>query len=398
MRSWTIRRKLLTQLRARTGTTDPGQKRETCAGCGEPAERADDILEFAQAAGGFGIFELNFRNSEIRGTSQFFELIGLPQGADSTLSLETLMITVHPQDLEAVTDVLGNALASGLPYSHEYRNLRASGEIRWLCGRGQAVPDGDGGSLRIVGTLTDVTDLKHLEVRLRSATESLNVAQTAAGVATFDFDLRNNQHTGSDNLYELRGVPRSTPLEDTDRMLARVHVQDILRLRDALLTATVSDPDYRCDYRVCHADGRERWISEKGRVTFRGNGQVARVIGALVDITDLKLAQAALGSIEGRLERALRGTQDGLWEVDLQRQTNWYGYRFAELLGYTTEELGTSRDYFHSLVHPDDRELFHAHVDAHLKDNTPYDLEFRVLHKAGHYEWMRARAQADRDS
>ena len=397
MRSWTIRRKLLTQLRARTGTTDPVQAHRGSADTGEGSRRADDFVEFAQAAGGFGVFELNFRSREIRGTSLFFELIGLPEGKDPTLKLEELLSTIHPQDLEAVMEVLSNALSSGLPYGHEYRSLRADGEIRWLCGRGQALRDGEGEYLRIVGTLTDITDRKQLEVQLRAATDSLNMAQAAAGVATFDFDLRNNQRSCSDNLYELRGIPKSTVLKDTDELLSRVHRQDVQRLRDAPLTATASDPDYRCEYRVCHGDGSVRWIGERGRVTYRANGRVGRIVGALVDITDLKLAQAALGSIEGRLERALRGTQDGLWEIDLERQSIWYGYRFAEILGYRAEELGTTRLDFNRLVHPEDLPHIQAAMHAHLQDNVAYDVEFRVRHKDGHYEWMRARAQADRD-
>ena len=218
MRSWTIRRRLLTQLRARTVSTDLHHLDASAEG-GEECPRDDDLVEFAQAAGGFGVFEFNFRTREIRGTSLFFDLIGLPDGTDPALKLEEFLATIHPQDFETVIEVLGEALSSGLPYS--------------------------------------------------------------------------------------------------------------------------------CEYRICHPDGRVRWIGEKGRVTYRADGQVARVVGALIDITDLKGAQEALGSIEGRLERALRGTQDGLWEVDLQRQSNWYGYRFAELLGYTTEELGSSRQHFH---------------------------------------------------
>jgi two-component system, sensor histidine kinase and response regulator len=397
MLSWSIRRRLLTQLRARTGTPKSGQPRPPLAETGEASKRSDDFLEFAQAAGGFGVFELNFHTSEIRGTALFFDLIGLPQGKDPNLSLEELLSTIHPQDLEPVMEVLAQAISSGLPYSHEYRCLRADGEIRWLGGRGQALGEGEGEPSRIIGTLTDITDRKQLEVKLRAATESLNVAHTAAGVATFDFDFRNNVRNCSDNLFELRGVSASTPINDNERMLARVHRHDVGRLRDAPLTATASNPDYRCEYRVCLADGHVRWIGEKGRVTYRANGRVARVVGALVDITDLKLAQAALGSIEGRLERARRGTQDGLWEIDLERQSTWYGYRFAELLGYTTEELGTSREHFNTLIHPEDLQGVQAAMEAHLKDNVAYDVEFRLRHKSGRYEWMRARAQADRD-
>jgi len=397
MRIWSIRRKLLTQLRARTGTPDPSQDSQTLsAETGAGPRRSADFLEFAQAAGGFGVFELNFHSGEIRGTPLFFELIGLTRGRDPHLWLHELLSTIHPADLEGVIDALGKALTSGLPYQHEYRCLRMDGEIRWLAGRGQVVTDTDSCQVRMGGTVTDITDRKRLDVQLRAATESLNVAQAAAGVATFDFDFEHNLRSCSDNLYELRGICADGGLENGDRIMARVHREDVARARAAPGATTPDEPNYRCEYRICHQDGRIRWIGEKGRVWFRHSGEVARIVGALIDITDLKAAQAALGSIEGRLERALRGTQDGLWEIDLVQQSNWYGYRFAELLGYTAEELGCATDRLNALIHPEDRERVQAALDSHLQHDTVFDLEYRVRHKAGHYEWMRSRAQAER--
>ena len=121
-----------------------------------------------------------------------------------------------------------------------------------------------------------------------------------------------------------------------------------------------------------------------------------RITGAIVDISDLKRTKAALDSVEIRLERALRGTQDGLWEIDLITNVSWYGLRFEELLGYSAAELSSSREHFDTLIHPDDRERARLCLDNHLAHRAVYDLEFRVLHKAGHYEWMRARGQAER--
>jgi len=63
--------------------------------------------------------------------------------------------------------------------------------------------------------------------------------------------------------------------------------------------------------------GAERWIGEKATVTRGKSSEITRITGAIVDITDLKRTEAALDTIEGRFERAVRGTQDGLWEIDL---------------------------------------------------------------------------------
>jgi two-component system sensor histidine kinase/response regulator len=403
MPSWSNQNKLLNKLRRRTDTLPAPDlagevARDGSTGVAEidsPARRSANFLEFAQSAGGFGVFELNLVTGMIKGTSLFFELIGL-ECRDLSLSREEWLASIHPQDLEGVVHALSNAVATGSGYETEYRTLTGSGEVRWLGGRGQVLLGGAGYDSRAIGTITDITERKELEDKLHYATESLNIAQTAAGVATFDFDFRRNTRICSDNFRELLGIPPATSLEDLNRTLSRVHPDDFARVRSAPLETTPADPYYRCEYRVLLDTGVERWLGEKAKVTRGPAGDVERITGALIDISDLKRTKAALGSVEIRLERALRGTQDGLWEIDLLTNVSWYGLRFGELLGYSVEELGSSHEQFATLIHPEDRERVALALDNHLEHRAVYDLEFRVRHKAGHYEWMRARGQAER--
>jgi two-component system sensor histidine kinase/response regulator len=394
MPSWPTQSKLFTKLRRRSDQPDPTRTGVT-AGEVLAARRSAEFLEFAQAAGGFGVFELNLASGHIRGTSLFFELIGL-ECRDMSLTREEWLASIHPEDLEGVLHALNDAVTSGGGYETEYRTLTASGETRWLASRGQVLLGGEGYDSRAIGTVTDVTDRKELEGKLHYATESLNIAQAAAGVATFDFDFRRNSRFCSDNFRELLGIPATISLDDLNRTLSRVHPDDFARVRSAPLGTTPADPYYRCEYRVLLDSGAERWLGEKAKVSRGPTGDVERITGALVDISDLKRTKAALGSVEIRLERALRGTQDGLWEIDLLTNVSWYGLRFGELLGYSVEELGSGHEHFVTLIHPEDRERVGLALDDHLEQHAVYDLEFRVRHKAGHYEWMRARGQAER--
>jgi len=402
MHSWSSH-KLLNKFRRRadrpnTAAPTPGGVIAVAPVLADPdtsSRRSAEFLEFAQSAGGFGVFELNLVTGTIKGTSLFFELIGL-ECRDMSLSREEWLASIHPEDLEGVVHALSSAVTSGGGYETEYRTLTANGEVRWLAGRGQVLLGGEGYDSRAIGTITDITERKELEDKLHYATESLNIAQTAAGVATFDFDFRRNSRFCSDNFRELLGIPPSTPLDDLNRALSRVHPDDFARVRGAPLETTPTDPYYRCEYRVLLDNGAERWIGEKAKVGRGLAGDVERITGALIDISDLKRTKAALGSVEIRLERALRGTQDGLWEIDLLTNVSWYGLRFNEILGYSVEELGSSHEQFITLIHPEDRERVGMALDNHLEHRAVYDLEFRVRHKAGHYEWMRARGQAER--
>jgi len=155
------------------------------------ATRTSDFLEFAQAAGGFGVFDLDLATGNIGGTPLFFELIGLPCRKHA-LTREEWVATIHPEDLESVVLTLGAAIDTGAKYQCEHRTLLLTGEVRWLAGRAEIVQDAAGQAARAIGTLYDITERKELEEKLRYATDSLNIAQAAAGLATFDFNFGRN--------------------------------------------------------------------------------------------------------------------------------------------------------------------------------------------------------------
>ena len=358
-------------------------------------QRSAEYLEFAQIAGGFGVFDVSLVTGDISGTALFFELIGLPS-RDLTLTRDEWIATIHPEDLEGVVLTLGAAMDSGAKYQCEYRTLLPNGGVRWLANRGQVLKDDTGRPARTIGTISDITERKQLEEKLRYATESLNIAQAAAGLATFDFNFGRNTRICSENFHSLLGIPPSTKLDDLNLLLSRVHRDDIARARGAPLETTREEPSYRCEYRVNFDGGEERWIGEKATVSRSPSGEIVRIVGAIVDISDLKRTEAALDTVESRFARAIRGTQDGLWEIDLTTDTTWCGPRFDAMFGYDAGDMSTSHRLFAARMHPDDVEKVRLTLENHLKGHAVYDVEFRVQHNAGHYEWVRSRAQVER--
>jgi PAS domain S-box-containing protein len=145
-------------------------------------------------------------------------------------------------------------------------------------------------------------------------------------------------------------------------------------------------------------EGGERWIAEKADVAHGPNGEILRITGALIDVTDRKRTEAALTSTEKRLARTMLGTRDGVWELDVASDRLWFGPRFEELLGLELGALEHTRERFWSLMHPDDAGRAKQVLDEHLQSDSVCDVEVRMKHQAGHYEWMRFRAQAERDS
>ena len=86
---------------------------------------------------------------------------------------------------------------------------------------------------RLIGTVTEITERKRLEDSHRDKSESLNIAQTAAGIATMDLNFHRRSWICSDNLHAMLGTPRHHPVERLERPAARVHPDDVERVRRA---------------------------------------------------------------------------------------------------------------------------------------------------------------------
>ena len=365
-----------------------------------PARRAGELgrfsefLELAPAAGGCGVFDLDLVTGQIVATPLFFELIGLA-GHRGPFTRNEWSATVHPEDAKSLLDPSNVAIDVSGGFRCEYRSVLFDTNGQWLVLRGRLVKNAQGVPTHAIGMVTDVTERRHLEESLRYVTESLNLAQAVAGVATMDLDIGRHRCVASDNFQDILGVPRDTALDDLEGHLAAVHPEDLDMVRRAPFETTAEDRSYRCEYRVILPDGAERWIAETATVEHDLDDKLSRITGSLVDVTHLKRAEATVDLLEKRLARTMRATRDGVWELDISNNQMWFGPQFEELLGYGSGELDQSRDRFLDLMHPADRPAARDLIDNHLRHGAPFDLETRVQHRKGHYEWVRLRAQAD---
>jgi PAS domain S-box-containing protein len=146
-----------------------------------------------------------------------------------------------------------------------------------------------------------------LAEELRQAGEQQRLALQAANMGMWSYDPRSRELTVSDRSRELFGLDgaRSPTL---DLLLSRVYADDRATLL-AGLNRTLREPrgtQTYAEYRTQAADGSERWILECSSAITDGRGQVARVVGVHLDLTDRKrtedhLRHAELLTSVGRL-------------------------------------------------------------------------------------------------
>lgn len=99
--------------------------------------------------------------------------------------------------------------------------------------------------------------------------------------------------------------------------------------------------------------------------------------------------ETALHESEERLRFVLQGSQQGFWDWDLQSGAVQRNVRWAEMLGYTFEEIQPFIGQWTELMHPDDRQRAWQTIEDHIEGRLEqYRNEYRMRAKDGSYKWI----------
>ena len=172
---------------------------------------------------------------------------------------------------------------------------------------------------------------------LRESEQRLLLAQEAAHVGIWEFDILSNQSYWSPEFERLYGLTPSGRLHDNDEWRALVHPDD-LPLIDAQWDSHIAKGEaFEVEFRVRLNSGETRWMVSKGRAHYNTEGKPVRLSGINLDITErkqteeqlIKLAQAVEQSPESIIITNLNGEIEYANEA-YQRNS---GFGFAELIG-----------------------------------------------------------------
>ncbi|MEO1129952.1 MAG: PAS domain-containing protein [Planctomycetota bacterium] len=111
-------------------------------------------------------------------------------------------------------------------------------------------------------------------------------------------------------------------------------------------------------------------------------------------------AEEQVSRTQARLERAVAGSSDGLWDYDIARKRLWCSRRFWRLLGKPDGQAEAFDDviqFWTDRLHPDDVAPVTRTALDRLADGRPCDFECRVRMPGGEYRWFRVRGQTSED-
>jgi PAS domain S-box-containing protein len=277
-------------------------------GATEALKRSEERYALAMQASGDGHWDWDMPRDRFYASPLLLQICGLPPSSTFASQAEFReRLPFHPDDRSTWEKELEAYFAGSSPRLETEMRIVRNGETRWIHMTGLCLRDRDGVPVRFAGSVTDVTERKHVEEELRARQEMLDLAQKAARAVAFEWRIGAAEgcNRWSPDLETMYGLEPGTYDGSYETWKKLLHPDDWPSVRAAIKHAHQTG-DVAAEYRVLRRDGAARWLQAKGRMFFDSEGSPSRMIGFMLDVTERRIAEEELEKMEGQLRRSHR--------------------------------------------------------------------------------------------
>src|SRR6476469_1853335 len=245
--------------------------------------RREAYLAEAQRLSHTGSFGWDVSSGEIYWSDETFRIFEL----DPKIKITTDLIVqrTHPDDRQAVRQVLERASTEGKEFALEHRLLMPDGSIKYVHVVGHRSTD-EGRPSEFVGAVTDITDQRQAEESLRKSEAYLAEAQRLSQTGSWAWSPDKDITYWSEECYRVLSFDPQDGLPRFEEFFQRIHPDDQPGFRELVQTAIREKSEWETDYRIVHPDGPVSDIHVVGHPVLSTSGHLVEVVGTVIDVTE----------------------------------------------------------------------------------------------------------------
>jgi PAS domain S-box-containing protein len=198
---------------------------------------------------------------------------------------------------------LANAVSPMIPHTLDLPVKTPSGEVRWYQANIAPLHPPENGASVLV-TLSDITERRREEERLRRSEQLMTDAQGTAHLGTWEWDLKDPYVRWSEQLYRMYGVDPATHTPSFHDFLSRVHPDDREKARQATERIMREKQPVSHDERVFRPDGEVRHLYSWIKPVCDESGKLVKLLGVCQDITERARAEEERNQLLEREQQA----------------------------------------------------------------------------------------------
>jgi len=274
----------------------------------------------------------------------------------------------------------------------EVRNRRKDGTFYWVESTIVPFMDDDGKPVRYISIRTDITARKEMDLRLEEQRAFYEHISETLDEGLYVQDANGRCIYMNSEAERLLGWSRKEfiGLSAHDTIHRQTADGKPLRGRDCpiMLDVKAKGRARNADQVFMRKDGSLFPVEVSSQAVLR-DGELDGVVVAFQDITERKKNELIIRLAQERLNLSLDGSNLALWDWDIAGNRMYLSDRWALMIGKERQEMLLTTEQLFEAVHPEDRQLVRANLEAVLKGKVEfYSEEFRVKRVDGQWAWV----------
>ena len=209
----------------------------------------------------------------------------------------------------------------------------------------------------------------------------LQHALAVSVIGVWHVDIATGAQWWSPETYRLFGVDPATPLRVED-FYTRVHPADQERVRAATARALETGSVYEVEHRIVTPRGLEKWVHERATVERAADGTPRRLVGVVRDISDTRLAEAALRASRARLQAIVENMPVLMTALDEDGHFVFWNRECERVTGFAADDVLGDPGFIHRFI-PDPLERARMRRDVPMPGVEFRDWELTITCKDG---------------
>jgi len=331
----------------------------------EQRKRADalienkNLLQQAQAISKTGNWWYDNESKETFWSENLFKVLEIDTIPEGMSRFEYYLSLVHPDDLERVAQIFDNIYAI-TDHTFEHKMITPKGNLKYI----RVLMDNfhfddTGKSKRIIGIIKDITESRLAEKAVKISQVELLEAQAIAKIGNWKWDSSSNVLSWSDevnSIYEFDFVDSTSKSRNGKLLIKYIHPDDRYVIKHLLQNKDKAGTS--CEYRIITPKGNVKHISVIwGKLMYREDGSLRKIIGTLQDITQRKQAEIDYKATETKYRMVLETIKLAAISLDAAGNIIFCNKYLADLLGYSQAEI-LGMNWAENFIPEDLREVF----------------------------------------
>lgn len=251
--------------------------------------------------------------------------------------------SIHPDDVQQLDRFYQslNSIQDGQNYETEFRILDKYKKWQWIR-RVYSVftRDKNGYPSQLVSIFENINDRKNYEEQLKNSETSLLQAQMLAKLGHFEYEVKTKKVTWSPETFKIIGCEHLTEAPSFEEYWSYIHPDDVELVRSTNFNAIRDAKPYKYEYRIIHKTEGIKYIQSIGRPICDNDGNILRIFGTIIDITDSKKAEESHRINDERFRVALKSSPVIVLNQDKDLKFTWIynqgsQYSDTEIIGKT---------------------------------------------------------------